>query len=248
MKQQIWNICDDFLMAMVCVHACFLVCVCVFRSLQRLVPALQSAADPGLPADADGVGQQIRSGTPGGQILHQAQQHRVRTGHAPPAAHTGQKGRASEIAPLSFGTFFWGIYAFRTTRDVTLNDKKKGLQVFILTKVQLLNWIFQYFTSSLWIFTSFNLKLFLFWLVFWCFEQMSWRTLSGEHPSLKPVQLHRILTQYQLTAEIGSIPAWQPGSEDEAYIYRTGREGELLNEWLCVSQVCARLHETEFLF
>ncbi|XP_075891045.1 ras-associating and dilute domain-containing protein isoform X3 [Nelusetta ayraudi] len=51
--------------------------------------------------------------------------------------------------------------------------------------------------------------------------QMSWRTLSGEHPSLKPVQLHRILTQYQLTAEIGSIPAWQPSSEDEAYIYRT---------------------------
>uniref|UniRef100_A0A3Q3W7E0 Rap associating with DIL domain n=1 Tax=Mola mola TaxID=94237 RepID=A0A3Q3W7E0_MOLML len=53
--------------------------------------------------------------------------------------------------------------------------------------------------------------------------QLSWRTLSSEHPSLKPVQLHRILTQYQLTAEIGPVPAWQPSSEDEAYIYRTGR-------------------------
>lgn len=55
---------------------------------------------------------------------------------------------------------------------------------------------------------------------------MSWRTLSGEHPSLKPVQLHRILTQYQLTAEVGSVPAWQPSSEDEAYIYRTGTGGD----------------------
>uniref|UniRef100_A0A3Q3KAY0 Uncharacterized protein n=1 Tax=Monopterus albus TaxID=43700 RepID=A0A3Q3KAY0_MONAL len=27
--------------------------------------------------------------------------------------------------------------------------------------------------------------------------QLSWRTLSSEHPTLKPVQLHRILTQYQ---------------------------------------------------
>ncbi|XP_047435250.1 ras-associating and dilute domain-containing protein isoform X2 [Mugil cephalus] len=51
--------------------------------------------------------------------------------------------------------------------------------------------------------------------------QMGWRALSSEHPSLKPVQLHRILTQYQITAEIGSVPSWQPSSEDEAYIYRT---------------------------
>ncbi|XP_013866847.1 ras-associating and dilute domain-containing protein [Austrofundulus limnaeus] len=51
--------------------------------------------------------------------------------------------------------------------------------------------------------------------------QLSWRVLSSEHPNLKPVQLHRILTQYQLTAEIGPVPAWQPSSEDEAYIYRT---------------------------
>uniref|UniRef100_A0A096LZB8 Ras-associating and dilute domain-containing protein n=1 Tax=Poecilia formosa TaxID=48698 RepID=A0A096LZB8_POEFO len=51
--------------------------------------------------------------------------------------------------------------------------------------------------------------------------QLSWRVLSSEHPSLKPVQLHRILTQYQLTAEIGPVPVWQPSSEDEAYIYRS---------------------------
>ncbi|XP_047222702.1 ras-associating and dilute domain-containing protein isoform X1 [Girardinichthys multiradiatus] len=52
-------------------------------------------------------------------------------------------------------------------------------------------------------------------------KQLSWRVLSSEHPSLKPVQLHRILTQYQLTAEIGPVPVWQPSSEDEAYIYRS---------------------------
>ncbi|CAL8285956.1 unnamed protein product [Arctogadus glacialis] len=52
-------------------------------------------------------------------------------------------------------------------------------------------------------------------------KQLSWRTLSSDHPSLKPVQLHRLLTQYQLTAETGPVPAWQPNSEDEAYIYRT---------------------------
>ncbi|RXN19001.1 ras-associating and dilute domain-containing isoform X1 [Labeo rohita] len=34
-------------------------------------------------------------------------------------------------------------------------------------------------------------------------------------------QLHRILTQYQLMAELGPLPIWQPSSEDEAYIYRT---------------------------
>ncbi|XP_045904127.1 ras-associating and dilute domain-containing protein isoform X3 [Micropterus dolomieu] len=51
--------------------------------------------------------------------------------------------------------------------------------------------------------------------------QLSWRALSSEHPTLKPVQLHRILTQYQLTAEIGPVPTWQASSEDEAYIYRT---------------------------
>ncbi|XP_029924292.1 ras-associating and dilute domain-containing protein [Myripristis murdjan] len=52
-------------------------------------------------------------------------------------------------------------------------------------------------------------------------KQLSWRVLSSEHSSLKPVQLHRLLTQYQLTAEMGPVPVWQPSSEDEAYIYRT---------------------------
>lgn len=51
---------------------------------------------------------------------------------------------------------------------------------------------------------------------------MSWKVLRAEHPSLKPVQLHRILTQYKLTGEVGSVPIWQPSIEDEAYVYRTG--------------------------
>lgn len=61
-----------------------------------------------------------------------------------------------------------------------------------------------------------------FWFISLPRVQLSWRALSSEHPALKPVQLHRILTQYQLTAEIGPVPSWQPSSEDEAYIYRTG--------------------------
>ncbi|XP_078800407.1 ras-associating and dilute domain-containing protein isoform X4 [Oryzias latipes] len=51
--------------------------------------------------------------------------------------------------------------------------------------------------------------------------QMSWRALTSEHPTLKPVQLHRILIQHQLTAEVGPVQIWQPSSEDEPYIYRT---------------------------
>ncbi|XP_053708939.1 ras-associating and dilute domain-containing protein isoform X10 [Synchiropus splendidus] len=51
--------------------------------------------------------------------------------------------------------------------------------------------------------------------------QMSWRLLSSEHPSLKPVQLHRILSQCQLTLELGAVPLWKPSAEDEAYVYRT---------------------------
>uniref|UniRef100_A0A4W5Q8Z6 Uncharacterized protein n=1 Tax=Hucho hucho TaxID=62062 RepID=A0A4W5Q8Z6_9TELE len=50
---------------------------------------------------------------------------------------------------------------------------------------------------------------------------MSWKVLCADHPSLKPVQLHGLLTQYQLTSEMGPVPIWQPSSEDEAYIYRT---------------------------
>uniref|UniRef100_A0A3B5LA49 Dilute domain-containing protein n=1 Tax=Xiphophorus couchianus TaxID=32473 RepID=A0A3B5LA49_9TELE len=55
-------------------------------------------------------------------------------------------------------------------------------------------------------FTKLNIRLFFSLLCL----QLSWRVLSSEHPSLKPVQLHRILTQYQLTAEIGPVPVWQP--------------------------------------
>ncbi|KAJ8364011.1 hypothetical protein SKAU_G00128420 [Synaphobranchus kaupii] len=51
--------------------------------------------------------------------------------------------------------------------------------------------------------------------------QMSWRALSVEHSTLRPVQLHRILTQYQLAAELGPVALWQPSSEEEAQIYRT---------------------------
>ncbi|KAJ8001359.1 hypothetical protein DPEC_G00168710 [Dallia pectoralis] len=51
--------------------------------------------------------------------------------------------------------------------------------------------------------------------------QMSWKVLCTEHPTLKPVQLQRLLTQYQQTAEMGPVPVWQPSTEDEPYIYRT---------------------------
>lgn len=77
--------------------------------------------------------------------------------------------------------------------------------------------------------------------VFVSFVQMSWRALSSEHPSLKPVQLHRILTQYQLTAEIGPMPTWQPSSEDEAYIYRTGTWGNFYMSdfvWCTTQNLC----------
>ncbi|KAG7491977.1 hypothetical protein MATL_G00009440 [Megalops atlanticus] len=51
--------------------------------------------------------------------------------------------------------------------------------------------------------------------------QISWRALSVDHPTLRPVQLHRILTQYQLAAELGPVALWQPSPEEEAQIYRT---------------------------
>ncbi|KAG7234750.1 hypothetical protein INR49_003964 [Caranx melampygus] len=52
-------------------------------------------------------------------------------------------------------------------------------------------------------------------------EQLSWRALTVSIQLLNPSSC-RILTQYQLTAEIGPVPTWQTSSEDEAYIYRTG--------------------------
>ncbi|XP_072568654.1 ras-associating and dilute domain-containing protein isoform X2 [Paramormyrops kingsleyae] len=51
--------------------------------------------------------------------------------------------------------------------------------------------------------------------------QMSWKSLSLDHPSLKPVQLHRILTQYQLAAGTGPVTSWQPGPDEETHIYKT---------------------------
>ncbi|TNM85275.1 hypothetical protein fugu_007546 [Takifugu bimaculatus] len=60
--------------------------------------------------------------------------------------------------------------------------------------------------------------------------QSSWRALSSEHSTLKPVQLHRILTQYQLTAEIGPVPTWQPGSEDEAAGFSVDLDSECVED------------------
>lgn len=68
---------------------CVSVCVCVCRSISGLVPAVEGAADSGVFADGHGVGEQVGSGTPGRQILHQTQQRCVHTGHAPTTAHTG---------------------------------------------------------------------------------------------------------------------------------------------------------------
>nr|XP_015216000.1 PREDICTED: ras-associating and dilute domain-containing protein isoform X2 [Lepisosteus oculatus] len=51
--------------------------------------------------------------------------------------------------------------------------------------------------------------------------QMSWKSFCAEYPALKPVQLHRLLTQYQLAPETGLVPSWQPSPEEEAQIYRT---------------------------
>jgi hypothetical protein len=82
-----------FVRVYVCVCAalcvCVCVCVCACRALAGLVPALQGAADPGVCADADGVGQPVRSGPPRRQVLHQVQQHRVHPGHTAAAAQTG---------------------------------------------------------------------------------------------------------------------------------------------------------------
>lgn len=75
---------------------------------------------------------------------------------------------------------------------------------------------------------------------------MSWKVLRAEHPSLKPVQLHRILTQYQLTGEVGSVPTWQPSCEDEAYVYRTG-EGFPIASFAFLRhffKICYSLHRT----
>ncbi|XP_039629956.1 ras-associating and dilute domain-containing protein isoform X2 [Polypterus senegalus] len=52
--------------------------------------------------------------------------------------------------------------------------------------------------------------------------QMSWKGLCTEYPSLTPAQIHHLLVHYQLSGDIGPIPAWHPSPEEEAQIYRTG--------------------------
>uniref|UniRef100_A0A8C4T923 Ras association and DIL domains n=1 Tax=Erpetoichthys calabaricus TaxID=27687 RepID=A0A8C4T923_ERPCA len=52
--------------------------------------------------------------------------------------------------------------------------------------------------------------------------QMSWKCLCTEYPSLTPAQIHHLLAHYQLSSDIGPIPAWHPNPDEEAQIYRTG--------------------------
>ncbi|XP_038618316.1 ras-associating and dilute domain-containing protein isoform X2 [Tachyglossus aculeatus] len=51
--------------------------------------------------------------------------------------------------------------------------------------------------------------------------QMSWSSLRAEFPALNPAQLHRLLTQYQLAFDMGSMSAWEPGEEDNPAAFRT---------------------------
>uniref|UniRef100_A0A8D0G9U9 Ras-associating and dilute domain-containing protein n=1 Tax=Sphenodon punctatus TaxID=8508 RepID=A0A8D0G9U9_SPHPU len=51
--------------------------------------------------------------------------------------------------------------------------------------------------------------------------QMTWSLLRAEFPALSPAQLHRILTQYQASPDVGCVAAWQPGEEDSPAAFRT---------------------------
>ncbi|XP_075383690.1 ras-associating and dilute domain-containing protein isoform X1 [Tenrec ecaudatus] len=44
--------------------------------------------------------------------------------------------------------------------------------------------------------------------------QMTWATLRATFPALRPAQLHRLLTQYQLASAMGPTSAWEPGAPD----------------------------------
>ncbi|XP_042637085.1 ras-associating and dilute domain-containing protein [Orycteropus afer afer] len=44
--------------------------------------------------------------------------------------------------------------------------------------------------------------------------QMPWATLRATFPALRPAQLHRLLTQYQLASAMGPTSAWEPGAPD----------------------------------
>ncbi|XP_074063105.1 ras-associating and dilute domain-containing protein isoform X3 [Macrotis lagotis] len=51
--------------------------------------------------------------------------------------------------------------------------------------------------------------------------QMTWSSLRTQFPELSPAQLHRLLTQYQLASDIGSVTAWEPLDEDRPKAFRT---------------------------
>ncbi|XP_006889810.1 PREDICTED: ras-associating and dilute domain-containing protein [Elephantulus edwardii] len=44
--------------------------------------------------------------------------------------------------------------------------------------------------------------------------QMTWATLRATFPALRPAQLHRLLTQYQLASAMGPTSAWEPSAPD----------------------------------
>ncbi|XP_068940863.1 ras-associating and dilute domain-containing protein [Petaurus breviceps papuanus] len=51
--------------------------------------------------------------------------------------------------------------------------------------------------------------------------QMTWSSLRTQFPELSPAQLHRLLTEYQLASDIGSVTAWEPIDEDRPKAFRT---------------------------
>uniref|UniRef100_A0A8C0GGP9 Ras-associating and dilute domain-containing protein n=1 Tax=Chelonoidis abingdonii TaxID=106734 RepID=A0A8C0GGP9_CHEAB len=51
--------------------------------------------------------------------------------------------------------------------------------------------------------------------------QMTWPLLRAEFPTLSPVQLHHILTQYQAMSDVGCVAAWQPWQGDSPAAFRT---------------------------
>uniref|UniRef100_A0A8C9VE91 Rap associating with DIL domain n=1 Tax=Scleropages formosus TaxID=113540 RepID=A0A8C9VE91_SCLFO len=51
--------------------------------------------------------------------------------------------------------------------------------------------------------------------------QMSWKALRAKYPALKPAQLHYIVTQCLLGADMGPGAVWQPTTDEEVHNYRT---------------------------
>ncbi|KAL4658228.1 ras-associating and dilute domain-containing protein-like [Arapaima gigas] len=50
--------------------------------------------------------------------------------------------------------------------------------------------------------------------------QLSWKALCTRYPALKPTQLHYILTQCLLGADVGSVVVWLANAEEEVHSYR----------------------------